>query len=173
MSSTRFDEADIKRKVPKKVLERVKENMEEYHMLLSDAFEEAARELAKPGTLLFKAWYHSDFREYIPGIYKEEYLDFEKYPLKYNIKEENMSNEAMNEEKEINKEDEPRICGVMYDHGDGIYGLGEGFVLTAEEQKTIQDILDKYIDEGWSFYGTKKDIAEQILEVCEPHTVGK
>lgn len=87
MSSTRFDEADIKRKVPKKILERVKENMEVYNMTLNDAFEEAARELAKPGTLLFKAWYHSDFREYIPCVYQEKYLDFAKYPLKYNMKE--------------------------------------------------------------------------------------
>lgn len=88
MSRTRFDEADIKRKVPTKVLERTKENMGNYNMSLGDAFEEAARTLAKPGTLLFKAWYHNDFREYIPCVYEEKYLDFAKYPLKYNIKEE-------------------------------------------------------------------------------------
>lgn len=83
MSKTRFDESDIKRKVPKKVIERTRENMETYHMTLGDAFKEAARELAKPGTRLFNAWYHNDFREYIPSVYEEKYLDFEKYPLEY------------------------------------------------------------------------------------------
>lgn len=89
MSSTRFDEADIKRKVPKKILERVKENMEVYNMILNDAFEEAVRELAKKGTELWKAWYYDDFRKYIPCVYQKKYLDFKKYPLKYSMKEDN------------------------------------------------------------------------------------
>ena len=52
-------------------------------MCLTDAFEEAVKTLAKKGTRLWKAWYYSDFREYIPCAYKEEYLDFKKYPLAY------------------------------------------------------------------------------------------
>lgn len=70
-------------RVSKKIRERTKENMEVYHMCLSDSFEEAVRELAKKGTELWKAWYYSDFRKFIPSAYVQEYLDFEKYPLKY------------------------------------------------------------------------------------------
>lgn len=57
--------------------------MEKYEMLLSDAFEEAAKTYAKPGTELWKAWYFSDYRKYIPSAYDPKYLDMEKYPLKY------------------------------------------------------------------------------------------
>lgn len=70
-------------RVPKKVKERTKENMEAYHMSLADSFEEAVRELEKDGTELWKAWYYSDFRKFIPSAYNPEYLDFGKYPLKY------------------------------------------------------------------------------------------
>lgn len=89
MSMTKFEESDIKLKVPKKVLNRVKENMEVYNLSLSDAFKEAAREFATLGTRLFTAWYYDDFREYIPIAYQEKYLDFNKYPLRYEVKEEN------------------------------------------------------------------------------------
>lgn len=71
------------KKVNKKIRERTKENMEKYHLCLSDAFEEAVRTYAKKGTELWKAWYYSDFRKYIPQVYNKEYLDFKKYPLKY------------------------------------------------------------------------------------------
>ena len=73
----------IVKKVPKKVRTRTKENMEKYEMILSDAFEEAAKTYAKPGTELWKAWYFSDYRKYIPSAYDPKYLDLEKYPLKY------------------------------------------------------------------------------------------
>lgn len=73
----------IVKKVPKKVRARTKENMEKYEMILSDAFEEAAKTYAKPGTELWKAWYFSDYRKYIPSAYDPKYLDLEKYPLKY------------------------------------------------------------------------------------------
>lgn len=55
-------------------------------MGLYDSFKEAVRELSKPGTKLWKAWYYDDFREYIPCVYNQKYLDFEKYPLKYKDK---------------------------------------------------------------------------------------
>ena len=73
----------IVKRVSKKVRERTKENMDVYGMVLSDAFEEAAKTYAKLGTELYNAWYHNDFRAYIPSAYQEEYLDFETYPLKY------------------------------------------------------------------------------------------
>ena len=44
---------------------------------------EAAKELAKERTELYKAWYYDDFRKFIPSAYNTEYLDFSKYPLKY------------------------------------------------------------------------------------------
>lgn len=70
-------------RVSKKIRERTKENMEKYNLCLSDSFEEAVRELAKKGTELYKAWYYSDFRKFIPSVYDSKYLDFNKYPLKY------------------------------------------------------------------------------------------
>lgn len=69
--------------IPKTVKKRTRENMEVYGMCLSDAFEEAVREFSKKGTELWKAWKANDFRAFIPSAYREKYLDFEKYPLKY------------------------------------------------------------------------------------------
>lgn len=77
-----YSEMIVKR-VPKTIVNRTQENMDVYHMCLSDAFEEAARNFAKRGTELWKAWYYDDFRKYIPSAYREEYLDFDKYPIKY------------------------------------------------------------------------------------------
>ena len=76
-------EINFNKKIPKKIKERTIENVEVYHLSLGDAFEEAVRELANKGTELWKAWYYSDFRKYLPQIYESEYLDFSKYPLKY------------------------------------------------------------------------------------------
>lgn len=78
-----YDDSLIIGRVPKKIKDRTKENMEVYNMCLSDSFEEAVKELAKYGTELWKAWYYSDFRKFIPSAYNPEYLDFSKYPLKY------------------------------------------------------------------------------------------
>ena len=80
-----FDGEDIVRKVPKKIVNRTKENMEEYGMDLGDAFEEAVKTFAKKGTELWKAWYYDDFRKFIPCAYSKEFLDFEKYPLRYQM----------------------------------------------------------------------------------------
>lgn len=80
-----FDREDIVRKVPKKIINRTKENMEEYGMDLGDAFEEAVKTFAKKGSELWKAWYYSDFRKYIPSVYDPKFLDFEKYPLRYQV----------------------------------------------------------------------------------------
>lgn len=54
MSQTVFDENDFIKRVPKKILERTRENMEVYHMDLADSFQEATRELAKKGATLWK-----------------------------------------------------------------------------------------------------------------------
>lgn len=81
-----FDEKYFAKKIPKKILKRTKENMEIYGLTLDEAFEEAVRTLAKRGSKLWKAWYYSDFREYLPCLYEPGYLDFCKYPLKYDGK---------------------------------------------------------------------------------------
>lgn len=83
MSMFVFDEMDFTKRVPKSILNRTKENMEVYNLTLMDAFEEAVKTLSKKGTELWKAWYYSDFRKYIPCAYQSEYLNFRKYPLKY------------------------------------------------------------------------------------------
>lgn len=69
--------------VPQKIRKRIQENMEVYNMCLSDSFEEAVKTYAKEGTELWKAWYYSDFRKFIPSVYREESLNFVKYPLAY------------------------------------------------------------------------------------------
>lgn len=74
---------EFAKRVPKAIKERTEENYYEYNMTFYDSFKEAVKTLAKKGTTLWKAWYYDDFREYIPNEYREEYLDFEKYPLKY------------------------------------------------------------------------------------------
>lgn len=83
MSLTKFEEQDFKKPIPKEILHRVKENMETYNLDLSDALEDAARELAVKDSLLWRAWYYNDYREFIPCAYIEKFLDFEKYPLAY------------------------------------------------------------------------------------------
>lgn len=74
------------KRVPKSIEKRTIENIEVYNMCLTDAFEEAVKTLAKKGTELWKAWYYSDFRKYIPQVYDKKYLDFKKYPLAYDGK---------------------------------------------------------------------------------------
>lgn len=81
-----FDEKYFAKKIPKKILKRIKENMGIYGLTLDEAFGEAARTLAKRGSTLWKAWYYSDYREFVPCLYEPEYLDFLKYPLKYDGK---------------------------------------------------------------------------------------
>lgn len=83
MNMNYSDDLIIGNDVPKKIRKRTKLNMEKYSMGLADAFEEAVRYYARKGTELYRAWYYNDFRKYIPSAYLEEYLDFEKYPLKY------------------------------------------------------------------------------------------
>lgn len=83
MSQLIFEETDFIKPVPKTILKRTKENMEKYNMDLADSFQEAVRKFAKEGTTLWMAWYYDDFREYVPCIYEPKYLDFSKYPLKY------------------------------------------------------------------------------------------
>lgn len=73
----------IVKRVSKKVRERTRENMDSYCMGLYDAFKEAAFTYAKAGTELYKAWYYDDFRKFIPSAYRQESLNFEKYPLNY------------------------------------------------------------------------------------------
>ena len=73
----------LKKPVPARIKKRTLENVNDYSMILGDAFEEAARTYAKEGTELYKAWYNSDFRAFLPSIYYPKYLDFNKYPLAY------------------------------------------------------------------------------------------
>lgn len=89
---TFFDNMIVK-DVPNIVRVRTKENVESFHMSLSDAFKEACKEYAKKGTELYDAWYADDFRAYIPSAYQKKYLDFEKYPLKYNMQQDPRKND--------------------------------------------------------------------------------
>ena len=80
-----YDNSMIIGKVSKAIRKRTEQNMDKYGLGLVDAFDEACRALTKPGQELYKAWYYGDFRRFIPTAYKLEYMDFEKYPLKYTV----------------------------------------------------------------------------------------
>lgn len=73
----------IKKPVSDLVKQLTVEGMERYGLDLYDAFKSAASTAADKRTMLYKAWYKDDFREYIPSAYIPEYLNFEKYPLAY------------------------------------------------------------------------------------------
>ena len=70
--------------IPKYIMNCIKKYYEVYGVGLSDAIEGGFREKANnKNTIWWKMWYYNDFREICPSIYLPEYLDFEKYPLKY------------------------------------------------------------------------------------------
>lgn len=77
----KYNENMICGKVPKRIRERTRENMEAHFMGLYDAFDEACRKYAKTAELR-AAWYFSDYRKFIPTAYDPEFLDFSKYPTK-------------------------------------------------------------------------------------------
>lgn len=69
--------------VPKYIIKEIKKTIDEYGVCLSDAIEWTFRDYAKQGSELWKAWYYSDYRRFIPSWYSQEELDFNKHPLKY------------------------------------------------------------------------------------------
>lgn len=86
MIITHYDESYFKIKLPKYISEAIKRNIEKYNVDLADAVEFAFREkVNNKNTLWWKAWYYDDYREIVPCIYEKEYLDFKKYPLKYDL----------------------------------------------------------------------------------------
>ena len=76
----------IVKRVSKAIRERTRENMDVHMMSLNDAFSEAVRECGTKSKELLHAWYFSDYRKYIPSAYIPDYLDFNKYPLRYSVK---------------------------------------------------------------------------------------
>ena len=63
-----------------------------------------------------------------------------------------------------NKERNPIIIGIIFEHGKDDYGLWEGFVLSEEDENAIWQILQKYDTEGCSLRGTRKEIAKEMEE---------
>lgn len=61
-------------------------------------------------------------------------------------------------------EDKCRITGIIFEHGKDDFGLWEGFYLTEEDENAIWKILQKYDTEGCSVRGTRKEIAEEMME---------
>ena len=59
---------------------------------------------------------------------------------------------------------EPRICAIIFEHGNDDYGIWEGFHLSEEDENAIQQILMKYETEGCSLRGTRKEIANEFAE---------
>lgn len=62
---------EIKKSVPKWIIDRTQKNMDKYNLGLYDAFEEAVKNYPglKKGSKLWEAWYYSEFAAYIPGAY--------------------------------------------------------------------------------------------------------
>ena len=83
----KFNESMIYGKVPKIVIEMTRRGMEEYCLSLIDAFREAVREYPRlnHNSELYKAWYYDDYRRFIPSAYYPETLDFNRYPLQYDL----------------------------------------------------------------------------------------
>lgn len=74
-------------KLPKYLLNRVQLYVERFNMSLIDSLRSACLDVCNSkNTLWYKAWYYDDYREILPSAYIEEYLDFEKYPLRYEEK---------------------------------------------------------------------------------------
>ena len=73
----------IKKRVSRRVIIETFCGVHDDCLSLSDAFDFAARQYAKPGTELYKAWYTQDYRKFIPSEYIPRFLDFKKYPLNY------------------------------------------------------------------------------------------
>jgi len=79
--------------VPQKIRRQTKRYMEKYNMGLYDAFNIVCREYAEKGTELYAAWRTSDYRKFIPSAYFPESLDFEKYPLRYELTQKGEEND--------------------------------------------------------------------------------
>lgn len=61
--------------IPKNIKNRTYYNMKHWNMDLYDAFKEAVRSLYKDAPVeLQEAFYHDDYRAYIPSAYLSEYL---------------------------------------------------------------------------------------------------
>lgn len=56
------------------------------------------------------------------------------------------------------------IDSIIIEHGNDEYELWNGFYLTREDKNAIQNILDKYINDGGSVIGTRKEIAKEFEE---------
>lgn len=70
-----FDRSMIVKSVPKYIVERTRVNYDRYELGLYDAFQEAVRSYGKRASYdLRQAFYHDDFRDYIPSAYLAKYL---------------------------------------------------------------------------------------------------
>lgn len=78
-----LDESLIVKPIPKYLMERVKYYYERIGVSLADAVRYAIQDRACKNTIWYKMWQYDDYREIIPSEYRAEYLDLEKYPLKY------------------------------------------------------------------------------------------
>ena len=66
-----YDDSLIVCRGPKWIRQRVQDNMEYYNMDLYDSFDEAVRSYPRlhESKKLYNAFYHSDYRQYIPSAY--------------------------------------------------------------------------------------------------------
>lgn len=83
-NSYKLDMSVFIKPIPKYIMNRIKWWYETRYVGLADAIRYAFREKANnKNTIWFKMWYYDDYREICPSIYIPEYLDLEKYPLRY------------------------------------------------------------------------------------------
>lgn len=60
-------------------------------------------------------------------------------------------------------EEEPGVVGLVTQYGNNDFSYWEGFSLTDDEKKQIQEILQRHETEGFSVRGSRNDIAREIM----------
>lgn len=68
----------------------------------------------------------------------------------------------------LSEESEPKVVGFLIQHGHDDYSYWNGFSLTEEEKKQIQEIICRHDTEGYSIRGSKKEILKDISSQEDP-----
>lgn len=58
--------------------------------------------------------------------------------------------------------EEPRIDGFIVKYNEDDWGVGFDMLISAEDTKKILEIIEPYINDGWSIRGTWQDIKNEL-----------
>jgi len=119
---------------------------------VSHVIQELAKLLAEDGSEECKDWLYEMAKEL--DLLDMDYIDFMETDsdiVSYFLTEKETKTETTT------------ISGIIFQHGTDDFGLWEGFMLSEEDENTIQTILSKYETEGCSVRGTRKEIADDLV----------